>query len=89
MNKQNPILIVDVDLNHYALYQKKETEVYYLVEINEIIQKSNTEDIIYQCYSTTYTKENDRYVVRLNDNGLTLEISNDDLQSVPVKCNPF
>lgn len=88
MKKQILKPVVDIDLDKYALFQEKETGVHYLVEINEINQKYNTENIIYKCYPTTNNPENGRVIIRLNDNGLTFDIPKENLHSVLIDLTP-
>ena len=84
MKRHTPKPLVDVNIDKYALFQEKTSGDYYLIGINEIKQKQQTENIIYKCYPTTSKPEEGRFVIRLNDNGSTADIPKEKLHSVSI-----
>lgn len=76
---ENMNLFIEADLNRFALYQLKASELHYFVEIEEIAEKGIVEAPVYRCFPTVLDKATN--TLKIDEDGKVVEISKNDLDS--------
>lgn len=77
---------LNIDTDKFRVYQNKKTKLFYLVEDQEFWRKREIFPIKFECHPTTISMEDDTEIIRLTENGDTIEINEIELKRIVIDC---